>query len=136
MTRISLVGVALAITGCASSDVPGINFPRYEPRPAVPAALNEGTLVEREGCLVLEGPTTSVLLWPRTYGVVRDGEQLVVVDGTRAVAAVGSPVVVAGGELTETADARSIVDTLPTACHDSPYWQVTRIEEGSINLHN
>jgi hypothetical protein len=109
-------------------------FPRYGGQDAVPAALNEGSLVNRDGCLVLEGDAMWVLLWPAEYGVVRDGDQLMVLDGGRPLAMVGTHVVVSGGELSETSQAIQMVDTLPPGCQAPPYWQVTSIEEGSIQV--
>ena len=112
--------------------MPGVAFPRYNSQHTVPAALNEGTLVNRGGCLVLEADATWVLLWPEGYGVARDGELLVIVDGGRALATVGSHVIVSGGERAEASEANQLVDALPAKCQVSPYWQVTSIEEGSI----
>lgn len=126
--------LALAVAGCARPpDASGIAFPRYDTQSSVPSALNEGTLEEREGCLVLVGDATWVLLWPSGYGVTRDGAELTIVDGTRPLASVGSHVVVSGGERSETADAVQLVDALPGDCRQPPYWQVTSIEEGSID---
>lgn len=136
MTRSAVVVVLFAIAGCAPpANVPGIAFPRYDLQSAVPAALDEGTLEERDGCLVLEGVVTYVLLWPQPYGIARaEGGELVVLDGRRSLVTVGSHVTVSGGELTETAAARQFVDSLPPECQNPPYWQVTSIEEGSIEV--
>jgi hypothetical protein len=134
VTRVRVRVLALlAVAGCAApANVAGIAFPRLDAQTGVPAALEEGTLQERGGCLVLEGVATWVLLWPRDYGVTRDGDHLTILDGTRPLVAVGSHVVVSGGELSETADALQLVDRIPGACQNAPYWQVTSIEEGSI----
>ena len=135
MRRFTILVAAIVIAGCAQPpNVSGIAFPRYASQSSVPAALNEGTLQEQDGCLILEGDATWVLLWPNSYGVTRDGEQLAIVDGTRPLATVGSQVVVSGDELSETADALELVDALPTECREAPCWQVTSIEEGSIDL--
>lgn len=131
-----IVGV-LGLVGCSfDANVPGLAFPRYTHRDTVPAALNEGTLVNRGGCLVLEGDATWVLLWPEQYGAVRDGDLLAILDGSRTLAMVGTRVVVSGGELAETSEAIQLVDALPAGCQVPPYWQVTSIEEGSIQVDN
>jgi hypothetical protein len=116
------------------ANVPGLAFPRYAVPDTIPAALNEGTLVNRGGCLVLEGDATWVLLWPQQFGVVRNGDQLTIVDGARPVATVGTGVVVSGGEHAETSEANQLVDALPAGCQAPPYWQVTSIEEGSSQV--
>jgi hypothetical protein len=129
-----LVGL-LGLGACSfDADVPGLAFPRYTVRDTVPAALNEGTLVNRGGCLVLEGEGTWVLLWPEEDGVVREGGLLTILDGGRAVATVGAHVVVSRGELAETSEASQQVDALPAGCQVPPYWMVTGIEKGSIQV--
>ena len=135
MNRLAFLVGLLGLAGCSfGANVPGVAFPRYTDRDTVPAALNEGTLVNRGGCLVLEGDANSVLLWPEQYGVVRDGELLAILDGSRTVATVGTHVVVSGGEFAETSEALQLVDALPAGCQVPPYWMVTSIEEGSIQV--
>ena len=112
----------------------GFAFPRYDAQGAAPAALNEGVLEERDGCLFLDGDAIWGLLWPRTYGLARQAQGITVNDGADVLAAVGSHVVVSGGELSGTSDARQLVDLLPTECETDVYWRVTSIKEGSIDL--
>jgi hypothetical protein len=102
--RSSLVLVfAIAVSACGAEEPvapPGIFFPTVPIGSDYPAALMEGTLQERAGCLfVAAGQDHWLLLWPEGYTARVAKGQLEVSDETGAVVGrVGEPLRVGGGE--------------------------------------
>lgn len=70
-------------------------------------ALYEGrVVVDDEGCLRLDTPTASTVVWPRDYDVEARDDGFVVVNGEGAeVGTVGGAFSLAGGEVNELSDA-------------------------------
>lgn len=70
-------------------------------------ALYEGRVVaDEEGCLRLDTPTASTVVWPRDYDVKERDDGVVVVNGEGAeVGTVGGAFSLAGGEVSELSDA-------------------------------
>lgn len=77
-------------------------FPR-----AMMDALYEGRVVaDEEGCLRLDTPTASTVVWPRDYDVEERDVGIVVVNGEGSeVGTVGGAFSLAGGEVSELSDA-------------------------------
>ena len=102
----AVVGLALALAACGPSPAspaggdarPSTAFlARHGPMNGGPAAIVMGTLVERDGCLLVDrpggGPGTALALWPPDASAwVIDGVTTIV-DGR------GRPAVAVGGEL-------------------------------------
>lgn len=97
------------------------------------AALIEGTLVVEDGCLRVARPDRAsvLIVWPAEATLRTDGGMVRVADGRgRAVAQVGQPVRLGGGELSREAisalPGRPLRAPLPPNC-PAPYWLAARL---------
>ena len=112
-------------------------FPQQQPTPcnqAMMAALLQGTLILRDGCLRVIGTGSDYLiLWPAEAVVLADGAtfRLGAGDG-RTVARVGEPIVLGGGELASRRDLgtqeRARLRATPPAGCPGPFWLAHFIE--------
>lgn len=90
--------ITLLLAGCLGVPPPGIHFPTYGSMNALPVGVLEGTLVEEDGCLLVEaGGSRWLVLWPGSARAVEADAGLVVRDGTNE-AVVGEPIRLGGGE--------------------------------------
>ncbi len=123
--------VAFSLVACARSiELGGVTLLRYGPMGGGPAALAEGTLRIRDGCVTLEDQRDNpqVVLWPAetTLGIV-NGRLSVILGST---AAADSQAVRLGGGQYSDADHRQFVEGLvgPLGhCIAPHYWLATSL---------
>jgi hypothetical protein len=122
----------LSLTACGGREAAapaGVFFPRLtESQDAWPAALSSGTLVEKDGCVLLM-PGDSLLIWPHEARVERTGSgALRITIGQTLVGQTGDLVQLGGGLLGESKDNVSqaeamIGEPIPDRCRaDGGYW--------------
>jgi hypothetical protein len=96
-----LVGVVV-LAACTPAPVPaGYIFPTRDIGGAAPAALLEGVLEERAGCLLVrrDDGVAMVPVWPNELRLVLDGDgRPVVMRGAEVYVAPGDRVALGGGE--------------------------------------
>ncbi len=112
-------------------------FPQQQPTPrnqALMAALRQGTLIVRDGCLRVIGMGSDYLiLWPAEAVVQADGAGFRVVAGDgRTIARVGEMIALGGGELASrrelgTQERGRLSATPPAGC-PGPFWLAHFIE--------
>jgi hypothetical protein len=106
-------------------------FPQQQPTPrnqAMMAALLQGTLILRDGCLrVIVAGNDHLILWPAEAVVLADGATFRIVAGDgRTIARVGEPIMLGGGELPSRRDLatqeRARLRATPPADCPGPFW--------------
>jgi hypothetical protein len=123
--------IVLVLPACRGLDDPGASigvfFPRYGSMGSTPAALTEGRLEVKDGCLWLVRTVGTKILpiWPGGYGVRGMVGTLEVTDSAgHVVATEGQSVRMGGGEY-PVADARRLMGREePAACGGSGFWLV------------
>jgi len=78
------IALAAAVVACSGPPPAGYEFPRHRGFGAgSPAALLEGTLEVRDGCLYVrhEDGHLSYVVWPPGYSLRQDGDSVAVYDG-------------------------------------------------------
>jgi len=98
-----LLAMALMVAACGSDEPAapaGIFFPTVPIGQDYPAALMEGVLEERAGCLFVAAPHDHwLLLWPEGYTArAAEGRLEVLDENGEVVGRVGEPLLVGGGE--------------------------------------
>ena len=123
--------MALMLSACRGLDDPGgrvgVFFPRYGSMGPTPAALFEGRLEVKDGCvwLINNSGTRILPIWPGGYGLRGTGDELRVTDaGGRVVAATGQTLRVQGGEFPAAEARRLMGREEPAACGGNGFWMV------------
>ena len=129
------VVTTLACGQSVDSGVTGVFFPRHSVRGPTPAALIEGRLDVKDGCLwIVDASGTRYLaIWPSGWRVTSVGGRIHVVNAEgRLIVADGDSVAGGGGE-TVTADNahRLMGQTEPAACRTNSFWLVGQLGPGS-----
>jgi hypothetical protein len=131
------VGLAALLAGCGSPAPRGADvvrspafLARHQPMAGGPAASVVGTLVERNGCLLLETESgTALALWPPDASAwVIDGV-ITIVDGQgRPAVAVGGQASFGGGYDYPLDWAQRQAGPIPDACRTATYLLVNDLE--------
>ena len=105
--RVFLALSLLIVPACGADEPtapPGIFFPTVPIGDAYPAALIEGVLEERSGCLyVAAHGERSLLLWPEGYTAQRTEGDIAIIDNHgKLVGPVGERVSLGGGQMSPT----------------------------------
>jgi hypothetical protein len=128
----AVVGAAVLIAcanGAGARGADGVFFPTLPHMNGWPAALLQGTLLERNGCVVLAGRSESVLLlWPEGYSTRRDpdGSLVVLDDHGDRVGRMGDEVSLGGGLVGESRQhvefaEKLIGQKIPGRCYADAY---------------
>jgi hypothetical protein len=127
LALLSVVVLASCATGPAAPD--GVFFPTLtKTQNAWPMALLSGSLVDKDGCVLLM-PSDVLLIWPHGTSAERTGAgDLRITIGGRLVGNTGDRVDLGGGLLGESKDTTSkaegmIGEAIPERCRaDGGYW--------------
>lgn len=137
----ALAALCLIAVSCGSqtpasvppTERPALFMPTHQFTASGPAALLDGTLVERDGCLWIETRERQrfLALWPTGYRVAAgSGTVTVLRNDGRPVAEVGRPITVGGGEYAPHQEAfvqGLIGRPIPDACRGNKYWLVGEV---------
>jgi hypothetical protein len=123
---VAVLVAALAVSACGTSVS---SLPTHRLVGEGPTALTEGTLVDRDGCVLIATQTgESLVLWPPGHG--RVGSQIV--RSGMPVAQIGEVVELGGGEYGDDSFdflQRDLLENdIPTECRSPRYWLATTIE--------